>query len=79
MFSSEDSDNFDREVQQAMAQDGTRRYLHFIAMSDSSPDFNVFAVLDCNSREQVRRLVRRYFHSVTAYGVLQGRLGLKNI
>jgi hypothetical protein len=79
VFSNSDDQDFDRTVQERMAEDGVRSYLHFVAMSDTSPDFNVFAVLDCNSKGQARRLARRYFGSVVAFGELQGRLGLKNV
>lgn len=79
VFSSSDDPDFDKSVRERMAEDGVETYLHFVAMSEDSPDFNVWAVLDCNSRQQARRLARRYFGSVVAYGELPGRLGLKNI
>jgi hypothetical protein len=77
--SSSDDPDFDQSVERRMREDGLGSYLHFVAMSDTSEDFNVLAVLDCNTREQARRLARRYFGSVVAYGVVPGRLGLKNI
>jgi hypothetical protein len=79
VFASTDDPDFDTEVENRMREDGVGSYLHFVAMSDTSEDFNVFAVLDCNSREQARRLARRYFGSVVAHGVVPGRLGLKNV
>jgi hypothetical protein len=79
VFSISDDPDFDMQVRERMTEDGVASYLHFVAMSDTSEDFNVWAVLDCHSREQARRLARRYFGSVIAYGVLPGRLGLKNV
>jgi len=79
VFTTSDDPSFDTEVEKRMKEDGVGSYLHFVAMSEEKSDFNVWAVLDCNSREQARRLARRYFGSVVAYGVVQGRLGLKNI
>lgn len=81
MFSGSDDPDFDSIVQQQMVRDGVRGYLHFIAMSDApaSEDYNVFAVLDCNSDAQALRLARKYFHSVIAFGRVQGPLRLKNM
>jgi hypothetical protein len=79
VFSSSDDPDFDKEVRRRMTADGVGSYLHFVAMSDTSEDFNVWAVLDCSSREQARRFARRYFGSVVAYGVIPGRLGLKYV
>jgi hypothetical protein len=79
VFSRHDESNFDELVRERMRYDGMGSYLHFVAMSETSEDFNVWAVLDCNSREQATRLARRYFGSVVAHGVIKGRLGLKNV
>jgi hypothetical protein len=78
LFSNSDDPDFPTWVRDRMREDGVDTYLHFVAMSETSEDFNVWAVLDCNSREQARRLARRYFGSVVAHGVIKGLLGLKN-
>lgn len=78
VFSSSDDSDYPTTVRTRMRQDGVDTYLHFVAMSETSEDFNVWAVLDCNSREQARRLARRYFGSVVAHGAVKGLLGLKN-
>jgi hypothetical protein len=79
LFSNSDDPDFPTAVRESMTHDGVETYLHFVAMSETSEDFNVWAVLNCNSREQARRLARRYFGSVVAHGVIKGRLGLKNV
>ena len=79
VFTASDRSDFDEEVQRQMAADGVRRYLQFIAMSDqgASDGKNVFAVLECNSREQAELLAETYFGSSIGFGVVMGPLGLK--
>jgi hypothetical protein len=84
VFTGTDDPEFVLKIQQRMAEDGTRRYLHYIAhcepVDDESDDgFNVFVALDCNSDRQARQLASEYFSSILAFGRLRGQLGLKNI
>ena len=81
VFGTTDDEAFDEHLEARMRDDGTRRYLHFIALSEAGEDgrYKVFAALDCNSDEQARRLARRYFHSTLAFGRVMGALGLKHI
>jgi len=67
-----------------MAQDGTRKYLHFIARCDpvdeeSNDGFNIFVALDCNGDAHARALANEYFSSILSFGRVQGVLGLKNM
>ena len=84
VFASSDDPEFVRVVQERMANDGTRKYLHFIARCDpvddeSADGFNVFVALDCNSDAQARALANEYFSSILSFGRAQGVLGLKNM
>jgi hypothetical protein len=81
VFGTTDDEAFDEHVETRMREDGTHRYLHFIALSEAGDDgrFKVFAVLDCNSDPQAKGLARRYFHSTLAYGRVMGAMGLKHI
>ena len=81
VYGTTDDPAFDAHLDALMRDDGTRRYLHFVALSEADEDGNhkVFAALDCNSDHQARRLARRYFHSTLAFGRVMGALGLKHI
>jgi hypothetical protein len=81
IFTSTDDVNFHRKLQDRMVKDGVRRYLRFVAISDSQDaqdGINVFVALDCNSDAQARLLARRYFHSTLAFGRVMGTRGLKH-
>jgi hypothetical protein len=81
VFANRPEDSFETLVQEQMATDGVRAYLWFVARCDTCDDYNVFGAFDCASKAQARRLARQYFgpESVVAFGVVPGRLGLKNV